>query len=99
MKRLTGWRVPALMLVIVVSLVAAGCGSDDNGGSSSKISTLQPGTLKIGSDIPYQPFEFGDPPYQGFDVDFANEIGKWLGLKADFVKTPFDPIFRNLAQG
>jgi polar amino acid transport system substrate-binding protein len=29
----------------------------------------------------------------------VNEVAKRLDLKAQFVKTPFDPIFRNLAQG
>ena len=58
------------------------------------------GKLRVGSDIPYPPFEFGRPPdYEGFDVDIVNEIAKRLDLEARFVKTPFDPIFRNLAQG
>ena len=40
---------------------------------------LETGKLQVGSDIPYAPFEFGDPPdYQGFDVDVVNEIGKRL---------------------
>ncbi len=58
------------------------------------------GKLQVGSDIPYPPFEFGRPPdYEGFDVDIVNEIAKRFDLEAKFVKTPFDPIFRNLAQG
>ena len=57
-------------------------------------------SCKVGSDIPYPPFEFGRAPdYEGFDVDIVNEIAKRLDLEAEFVKTPFDPIFRNLAQG
>jgi ABC-type amino acid transport substrate-binding protein len=100
MKRLTWWRVLALMLAIVVSLVGAGCGGDGNdSGSSSSVATLEKGKLKVGSDIPYAPFEFGEAPYQGVDLDIVNEIGKRLNLDAEFIKTPFDPIFRNLAQG
>jgi ABC-type amino acid transport substrate-binding protein len=100
MKRLNHWRVLALMLVIVLSLVGAGCGDDDDdGGSSGDVATLETGKLKVGSDIPYAPFEFGELPYKGFDVDVVNEIGKRLDLDVEFVKTPFDPIFRNLAQG
>ena len=54
----------------------------------------------MGSDIPYPPFEFGRAPdYEGFDVDVVNEVAKRLDLEAEFIKTPFDPIFRNLAQG
>ena len=63
-------------------------------------STITEGKLRVGSDIPYTPFEFGRAPdYEGFDVDIVNEIAKRLDLEAEFVKTPFDPIFRNLAQG
>ena len=32
-------------------------------------------------------------------MDVVNAIAKRLDLEAEFVKTPFDPIFRNLAQG
>jgi len=100
MKRLTWWRVLALMLAIVVSLVGAGCGDDSNdSGSSSSVATLEKGTLKVGSNIPFPPFEFGKAPYQGFDVDLVNEISKRLDLKAEFIKTPFAAIFRDLGQG
>jgi ABC-type amino acid transport substrate-binding protein len=33
------------------------------------------------------------------DVDVVNEVAKGLGSKATFKKTPFDTIFRDLAQG
>ena len=63
-------------------------------------STITEDSCKVGSDIPYPPFEFGRAPdYEGFDVDVVNEIAKRLDLEAEFMKTPFDPIFRNLAQG
>ena len=66
----------------------------------ASLSTITEGKLTVGSDIPYPPFEFGRAPdYEGFDVDVVNEIAKRLDLEAEFVKTPFDPIFRNLAQG
>src|SRR3954466_14522163 len=94
------WRLLTVVAAAALLLAVAGCGSDDNGsGSSSKLATLESGKLKVGSDIPYAPFEFGESPYQGFDVDVVNEIAKRLDLQAEFVKTPFDPIFRNLAQG
>jgi ABC-type amino acid transport substrate-binding protein len=53
----------------------------------------------VGSYIPYTPFEFGKPPYKGLDVDVVNQIARRLRLRAEFHKTPFDTIFRNLAQG
>ena len=68
--------------------------------SSGDLGLISGGQAKVGSDIPYPPFEFGRAPdYEGFDVDVVNEVAKRLDLDAEFVKTPFDPIFRNLAQG
>ena len=96
------WTVIAVLALAMSVLVAAGCGDDnkDNKSSNAKFSTINSGTLTVGSDIPYKPFEFGDAPdYQGFDVELVDEIAKKLDLKAKFVKTPFDTIFRNLAQG
>jgi ABC-type amino acid transport substrate-binding protein len=90
----------ALLALLATVLVAVGCGGDDNKDSSGKFTTINSGKLTVGSDIPYPPFEFGrSPDYKGFDVDVVKAVAKKLGLEAEFVKTPFDTIFRNLAQG
>lgn len=101
MTRLRSWPLVAFLVLLSTALVAIGCGDDNNDSSSSgNLNTLAEGKLKVGSDIPYKPFEFGDAPnYEGFDVDVVNDIAKGLDLQAEFVKTPFDTIFRNLAQG
>ena len=87
----------ALLVLLAIVLLAAGCGDDDGGGGGDGGGV--PDNLTVGSDIPYPPFEFGKPPYQGFDVDVVNEIAKGLGTKVTLKKTPFDTIFRDLAQG
>jgi len=100
--KLRAWPVVAILALTAAILVAAGCGDDDGGGGGggAGLNTITEGELRVGSDIPYAPFEFGRAPdYEGFDVDIVNEIAKRLDLEARFVKTPFDPIFRNLAQG
>jgi ABC-type amino acid transport substrate-binding protein len=101
MSRLRPRPLVAILILLVTALVAAGCGDDDNDKSSSgSLNTIAEGKLRVGSDIPYAPFEFGrEPNYQGFDVDIVKEVSKRLDLDPTFVKTPFDPIFRNLAQG
>jgi ABC-type amino acid transport substrate-binding protein len=100
-KSLRSWPLIGVLVLVAAVLVAAGCGDDNSSSpSSSDLGTITEGQLKVGSDIPYAPFEFGrEPDYEGFDVDVVNEIAKRLDVEATFVKTPFDPIFRNLAQG
>jgi ABC-type amino acid transport substrate-binding protein len=94
------WPLIAL-LVALLSALPAGCGGDDDEQPArGKFETITEGKLRVGSDIPYPPFEFGRAPdYQGIDVDVVNEVAKKLELEVEFVKTPFDTIFRNLAQG
>ena len=61
--------------------------------------TLEAGQLTVGSDVPYAPFEFGDPPYIGFDVDLVGEIAKNLGLNSVFQPAPFSSLLRQTARG
>jgi polar amino acid transport system substrate-binding protein len=98
MRRSRLWFVIASALLVAMALVAAGCGGDNNDKGTSSGPTIKK-TLTVGSDIPYKPFEFGKPPYQGLDVDVVNEVAKRLGTTAKFKKTPFDTVFRDLAQG
>lgn len=93
----------ALVAVAALSF-AAGCGGSDDdsssgGGLDSELVTA--GTLTIGSDIPYPPFEFGDPPdFKGFDIDLINDVAKRMGLDSVVIKpTSFDTIFTDVAQG
>jgi ABC-type amino acid transport substrate-binding protein len=99
--KLRAWPLAAVLTLVAMILVATGCGDDGGGGDSGSgsLNTITEGKLRVGSDIPYKPFEFGQAPdYQGFDVDVVNAIADKLNLEAEFVKTPFDTIFRNLAQ-
>jgi ABC-type amino acid transport substrate-binding protein len=96
------WPFLALLAFLVAALVATGCGGDDDEGqpAAGELKTIEQGKLKVGSDIPYKPFEFGRAPdYEGFDIDIVNDVAKRIDLEVEIVKTPFDPIFRNLAQG
>jgi polar amino acid transport system substrate-binding protein len=92
--------IGVLGLVAVFAIVTTACSSNDNGGGGSASSmTLEKGTLQIGSDMPYRPFEFettsGAPT--GFDVELMNAIADRLDLKPVWVNANFDTIVPALA--
>jgi polar amino acid transport system substrate-binding protein len=73
----------------------AGCTGLGGGGSGGE-------TVTIGSDIPYQPFEYrteeGD--LVGFDVEIAQAVfGDQLGMTPEFKQTSFDGIIPSLNNG
>ncbi|MFB5189919.1 amino acid ABC transporter substrate-binding protein [Alicyclobacillus fastidiosus] len=56
------------------------------------------GELKIGTEGTYAPFTYHNSQEQltGFDVELAQQVAKQLGVKADFVETPWDGMFAGL---
>jgi ABC-type amino acid transport substrate-binding protein len=80
------------VLVLLVALVAAGCGGDDDGGEPAGAGGTQPaaltglvtdGVLTVGTELPAPPFWIGedyDSLTGGFEVDLAKEIAKRLNL-------------------
>ena len=90
MSRIRLTFVAALVALFALAVVAAGCGSDDDTSSTSAasstdtgttatadVSTINEGTLLIGTDAPYPPFEIGTPDdadFSGYDIDLANDI-------------------------
>jgi polar amino acid transport system substrate-binding protein len=100
-----GWRRGTLIgLMLSVALVAAGCGGgDDNqssgaqsGGETKLQDLITPGTLTVGTELPAPPFWIGDDYDNltgGFEVDFAKELAKRLGLaNVKFVEMPFSGL-------
>src|SRR4051812_641229 len=110
MIRATRMRIViALVAVLATAGIAAGCGggsssststSTSAGGGSNDLGVITPGTLTIGSDIPYPPFEQGKPPdYTGFDVDLMDAIAQKLNLQPKWVDTAFGTIFSDEQAG
>ncbi len=97
MKRSRLSTLLAALAVLALAVFAAGCGDDDDGGGDGGGGTA---TLSVGSDIPYPPFEQGQPGnYTGYDVELMEAIAENIGRTAEFQDTSFDTIFRDLAQG
>ncbi|MDF2474320.1 MAG: glutamine transporter substrate-binding protein [Anaerocolumna sp.] len=65
----------------------------------SGVKLMNDGTLTIGVEIGYPPFEDfaedGTTPV-GYDIDFANALGEKLGLEVNFINTAWDGIFQGI---
>lgn len=97
--------IAIVSLVAAFGLLAAACGGEEdegNGGTGQgcepAVSTLEEGTLKVGSDIPYPPFEYREGgTLVGLDIDLIDEIASRLCLETEIVDTDFSTIFTQLA--
>jgi polar amino acid transport system substrate-binding protein len=102
-----GLTVGALAAAVV--LLAAACreeaptgggGGGGGGEPEPQITTLEEGILTVGTDMPYAPFESREGgEVVGFDADIINEIATRIGLETEWVDSPFDTIFTDLASG
>jgi polar amino acid transport system substrate-binding protein len=103
--RLTRTLVAGAGLVLAVGL--GGCGSksgtgaDSGSGSGSGgngLQTIEAGSLKVCSDIPYKPFDVleGDT-FTGFDGDLVNQVAKQLKLQLSVQDSNFDALQSGLS--
>lgn len=99
-----------LMCVGMVTMFLVGCGSSDSAKEKSEVknetaqedTTLkdiqEAGVMTVGMCPEYPPFETinekGD--IEGFDVDLANAIGEIIGVKVEFVNTPYEGLLAGL---
>jgi polar amino acid transport system substrate-binding protein len=101
------WLAIGLIAIFASGLIVAGCGGDDDdgdttaaGGEATDLNLIQEGTLTIGTDTPFPPFEIGQPPnISGYDIDVLNAVAEQLGLTPEYTDTSFDTIFRDVASG
>jgi polar amino acid transport system substrate-binding protein len=104
------WKsLPLLAFGSALLLLGAACreeattgggGGDGGGTEAPQVTTLEEGVLTIGTDLPYPPFEYEEGgELAGFDVDIMEEIASQLGLEPEWVDSPFDTIFTDLANG
>jgi polar amino acid transport system substrate-binding protein len=104
------WLTIGVLASAVVLLAAAcreeaptGGGGGGGGGGATpepQVTTLEEGILTVGTDMPYAPFESREGgEVVGFDADIINEIASRIGLETEWVDSPFDTIFTDLAAG
>ncbi|MDQ2676373.1 MAG: ABC transporter substrate-binding protein [Actinomycetota bacterium] len=95
-----GWRGTSLVAGALASISLWGCGADEgdgsqDGASARDLGLIQKDTLTVGSEIPFPPFEAGEPPdYEGFDIDVINGIADNLGLETEIEDIPLSSILR-----
>ncbi|MEM7332809.1 MAG: transporter substrate-binding domain-containing protein [Chloroflexota bacterium] len=81
---------PSLLILLLTILLTIGCRSQDN----SFDLIAERGTLRVGLDPTYPPFEFDDgSSLQGIDIDLANAIGEELGVSIEFVWFGYDGLY------
>ena len=67
---------------------------------ASKIQTLAPGVLRVGTYFVNPPFEYLSKGRKiGFEVDLMNEIARRLSLAPVFVDTEWETILQQMQQG
>ena len=83
---------------LALSLVVAGCGSDDNGSAdeANDLDLVKAGTLTVCSDVPYPPFEdfdeSSDSGFKGFDIDIVSAIAEGLDVELEVKDSSFDAL-------
>ena len=92
-------------LALLAAVLLAACtegGEQDNRGLTPPPPELEDGVLRIGSDIPYPPFESfadGTSTLTGIDVDLAQALGEELGVEVEFVDVDVDGRIPALEEG
>jgi polar amino acid transport system substrate-binding protein len=86
-------KLVALVASTIVSTLALGAA-----GASGVDRVKKAGKLLVAIDATYPPMESEGPDGKpvGFDIDFANELAKRLGVKAEFVVMNWDGILAGL---
>ncbi len=85
-----------MAVLLLSALVLSACGSQAGNGENPVKSA---GVLRVGTEGVYSPFSYHDPAtgqLVGYDVDVARAVADKLGVRVEFVETPWDSIFAAL---
>jgi len=102
LSRIRHQALRAGLVLAALALISSGCGGGGGSGDKSAAASRDakvPDPIEVGSDVPYPPFEFGPPPYKGFDVDLVNAIAQRLHTTVRLHSAPFNSLLRDLARG
>lgn len=96
-------RAAQVLFVLVLGLLYVAVPAT---GASAAVPAARPSdlppTLEVGTEGVYPPFSYHGGTgngLTGYDIDVMNAIGKHLGVKVEYVETPFDSMFAALEAG
>ena len=90
-------KVSKVLLTAVLAAAVAGCsGSGSADTSKDHLARIkEAGVLKVGLEGDWQPFSYetADGELVGYDVEVAQGIAEYLGVKIEITPTPWDGLF------
>ena len=92
-------KLSLLALAVVMATTLAACGENSAASSSELQQVRAAGGLRVGTEGTYSPFSFHDPKTNklvGYDVEAVAAVAHELGVKVEYVETPWDAIFAGL---
>lgn len=102
-------RIIVGLILALFTLLLSACGGKETGTTEAPKSNetetagvlgkiKSSGTINIGIEGAYPPFNFYNDKneLEGFDVDITNELAKRMGVKANYLATPWDSIIAGL---
>ena len=85
-----------LAVVLLAALLTAACGTT---GDRTEDPVKSAGVLRVGTEGVYAPFSYHDPAtgqLTGYDIDVARAVAEKVGVRVEFVETPWDSMFAAL---
>jgi L-cystine transport system substrate-binding protein len=92
-------KLSLLALTAIMATTLAACGGSGPASSSELQQVKDASVLRVGTEGTYSPFSFHDPRTNklvGYDVEVIGAVAKKLGVKVEYVETPWDAIFAGL---
>lgn len=91
-------HLPLILLLLVVVGAGAATGWYFY---SNQTPDIDYDVVRIGVDVPYAPYEYLDSNGEltGFEIDLGNATCDYLGIKCEWVITPWDGIIQGLLDG
>lgn len=82
-------------LVVIISIVMVGCGTDKEGSDSSNSGEGSKEKLVIATDATYAPMEYMDDKGKivGIDIEIVNAIAEAAGVEVEFKNYGWEPLF------